>query len=200
MNPRLEQAINEVKAKNFSAGRGLLLEILQSDPKNETAWLWLAFTFKNPEKREKALRKVLEINPHNETARMHLGRPVKSEQLTDTEILDEYSMQMTAKGWQLINRGKTTVQLKRGRQWNRLLIISGLITLPLGGFGIIVLILAVIDYLIKPERIITVSANDLRANKVPNPSSMSTPLMLGAIFIGIIVLVILFVLALGWLF
>lgn len=205
MNPKLKQAIDEVKAKNFGTGRNLLLEILESDPKNETAWLYLAFTYTNPTQREKAFRKVLQINPYNETAKKYLQEPIaekpmKSGMLSDSQILDDYSLQMVANGWQIINKSATAVQLKYSRRWNRLLIIGGLVTIPLG-IGLFVLVLAVIDYLIKPNRIITVYANDLRANKAPtghNP--FAAPLMIGGLIIGGILLMIFFSLAIGWLF
>lgn len=89
---------------------------------------------------------------------------------------------MTAKGWTVINKTQTAVQLKRGRKWNRLLLIAGLVLLPLG-VGLLVLILALIDYLIKPEKIITVYESDLLAGKEPNPSALSMPLLVGGLFV-----------------
>ena len=113
--------------------------------------------------------------------------------------LENYTLKMTAKGWQVISRTQTAVQLKRGRQWNRLLLISGLVLLPFG-VGLLILIIACVDYLIKPEKIITVHESDLLAGKEPNPSALSMPLLIGGLLVGAVLMVIMFVLILGWLF
>ena len=113
--------------------------------------------------------------------------------------LENYTLKMTAKGWTVINKTQTAVQLKRGRKWNRLLLIAGLVLLPLG-VGLLVLILALIDYLIKPEKIITVYESDLLAGKEPNPSALSMPLLVGGLLVGAALMVIVFVLVLGLIF
>jgi len=113
--------------------------------------------------------------------------------------LENYTLKMTAKGWMIINRTQTAVQLKRPKRWNRLLLIAGLLLLPFGA-GLIILILALIDYLIKSEKIITVYESDLIADKEPNPSTLSMPLLLAGLLIGGTLAVIIFVLVLGWFF
>ena len=113
--------------------------------------------------------------------------------------LDNYTLKMTAKGWTVINRTETAVQLKRGRRWNRLLLIAGLVLLPVG-VGLLVLILACIDYLVKSEKIITVYESDLLAGKEPNPSTLSTPLLIGGLLVGAVLAVVMFVIVLGLLF
>lgn len=113
--------------------------------------------------------------------------------------LDNYTLKMTAKGWIVINRTDTAVQLKRVKRWNRLLLIAGLVLLPFGA-GLVILILALIDYLIKSEKIITVYESDLLAGKEPNPSALSTPLLIGGLLVGTILAVVMFVIVLGWFF
>ncbi len=113
--------------------------------------------------------------------------------------LENYTLKMTAKGWTVINRTQTAVQLKRGRRWNRLLLISGLVLLPFGA-GLIILILALIDYLVKSEKIITVYESDLLAGREPDPSTLSTPLLIGGLLIGAVLAVVMFVIVLGWFF
>ena len=113
--------------------------------------------------------------------------------------LDDYTLKMTAKGWTVINRTQTAVQLKRGRQWNRLLLIAGLVLLPVG-IGLLILILACVDYLIKSEKIITVYESDLLSGKEPNPSALSMPLLVGGLLVGAALMVVLFVLVLGFIF
>jgi len=91
------------------------------------------------------------------------------------------------------------VQLKRPKRWNRLLLIAGLLLLPFGA-GLIILILALIDYLIKSEKIITVYESDLLSGKEPNLSTLSMPLLLAGLLIGGTLAVVMFVLVLGWIF
>ncbi len=113
--------------------------------------------------------------------------------------LNDYTLKMTAKGWTVINRTETAVQFKRVRRWNRLLLIAGLVLLPFGA-GLVILILALIDYLIKGEKIITVYESDLLAGNEPNPSTLSTPLLIGGLLIGVVLAVVMFVIVLGWFF
>ncbi len=113
--------------------------------------------------------------------------------------LDNYTLKMTAKGWIVINRTDTAVQLKRVKRWNRLLLIAGLVLLPFGA-GLVILILALIDYLIKSEKIITVYESDLLAGKEPNPSALSTPLLIGGLLVGAVLAVVMFVIVLGLFF
>jgi len=113
--------------------------------------------------------------------------------------LENYTLKMTAKGWMIINRTQTAVQLKRPKRWNRLLLIAGLVLLPFGA-GLIILILALIDYLIKSEKIITVYESDLIADKEPNPSTLSMPLLLAGLLVAGALAVVVFVLVLGLIF
>lgn len=113
--------------------------------------------------------------------------------------LDNYTLKMTGKGWIVINRTDTAVQLKRVKRWNRLLLIAGLVLVPFGA-GLIILILACIDYLVKSEKIITVYESDLRMGKEPNTSTLSMPLLIGGLLIGAVLTVVMFVIVLGWLF
>lgn len=113
--------------------------------------------------------------------------------------LNDYTLKMTAKGWQVINKTDTAVQLERVKRWNRLLLIAGLVLLPFGA-GLVILILALIDYLIKSEKVITVYESDLLAGKEPKPSVLSTPLLIGGLLVGAVLAVVMFVIVLGWFF
>jgi len=89
MLPTLEQAIARIKAGDKVIGREYLADILQVDPQNEKAWLWLAAAVESQERRRYCLERVLEINPANKAAQRGLatlppkpgrpGGPVKPE-------------------------------------------------------------------------------------------------------------------------
>lgn len=70
---KLQQAITLIKAGNKKGGQNLLVDIVNTDPKNETAWLWLASVV-SQDKRIFCLEKVLDINPNNVQARQYLEK------------------------------------------------------------------------------------------------------------------------------
>jgi hypothetical protein len=84
-------------------------------------------------------------------------------QKSDQQLIDEYIARQTARGWQIISRTDNSAQLRMPKQWSSLLLVLGLILLCLYGAGLIVLLLALVDYLLQKERVVFVTANELRA-------------------------------------
>ena len=74
MSDTLEQAIAAIKAGDKNTGGQLLNQVLQTDPQNETAWLWLTTVVGSDEERRKILEHVLSINPDNEIAQNSLAK------------------------------------------------------------------------------------------------------------------------------
>jgi hypothetical protein len=70
---KLARAISLVKAGDKQAGGQLLGEVLQEDPDNERAWLWLSGVVDPLDERRYCLEQVLRINPTNEAARLGLA-------------------------------------------------------------------------------------------------------------------------------
>lgn len=70
----LQTGIAAVKAGDLEEGRRLLLQVLQDDERNETAWLWLSGAVTTVEERRICLENVLELNPRSELARKGLRR------------------------------------------------------------------------------------------------------------------------------
>jgi len=64
----LRRAISLIKHGDRVKGKKTLLAILERDPQNETAWLWLATCMKQPEEKQACLQKALQINPLNRVA------------------------------------------------------------------------------------------------------------------------------------
>lgn len=88
-SPSLEQAIQLIRSGDKKTGGKLLAEIVKQDPRNETAWLWLAGCFDNDEKKKFCLKKALEINPDNTKAWDALNK------LTEDEIVFEDRLDLT---------------------------------------------------------------------------------------------------------
>lgn len=72
-NDPLQQAIAAIKSGNTTTGKRLLIGVLQNEPFNETAWLWMSSAYTSLEQRRVCLRRVLEINPDNASARRGLA-------------------------------------------------------------------------------------------------------------------------------
>ncbi|NTV37477.1 MAG: hypothetical protein HGA53_11045 [Anaerolineaceae bacterium] len=70
----LNQAIGLFKQGNKEEAGKSLTDLLQREPENESAWLWLAACSTKPEDRRFCLEKSLEINPGNEKARIALAK------------------------------------------------------------------------------------------------------------------------------
>jgi Tol biopolymer transport system component len=71
---RLRAGIEAVKRGDKTNAQRLLRQVLDSEPRNEVAWMWLASALDNLQDRKQALEQVLKINPNNERAQNALGQ------------------------------------------------------------------------------------------------------------------------------
>ena len=72
-NALLQQGIALAKAGRHEEARELLLQVIDQDERNETAWLWISGVVDNDEDKAIALENVLQINPANEWAKRGLA-------------------------------------------------------------------------------------------------------------------------------
>ena len=68
LNELLSEGIKAAQNGRRSEARSFLLTVTESDPDNETAWLWMASISEYPEELLGFLNNVLRINPKNERA------------------------------------------------------------------------------------------------------------------------------------
>jgi MFS family permease len=73
MSEKLQEAISSIKSGNKQLGQQLLAQIIQAEPNNETAWLWMSAVV-DEEKRRYCIERVLKINPNNQAARQALEK------------------------------------------------------------------------------------------------------------------------------
>ena len=83
LSEKLKQAIMAVKSGDKTEGRKLLVDILDSEPTNETAWLWFTDTLDGDAEKKIALEGLLKIIPTSQAARLGLER------LADRQSMDE---------------------------------------------------------------------------------------------------------------
>lgn len=69
MSSQLHEAVRLAQAGNKDEARQMLRQIIQTDPNNEMAWLWLASVAAERGEYQHALQEVLRINPANQQAR-----------------------------------------------------------------------------------------------------------------------------------
>ena len=74
MSVTLQDAINAIQAGDLASGKALLARLLQQEPTNEAAWIWMSGTVEDTDQRRYCLEKALEINPGNATAQAGLLR------------------------------------------------------------------------------------------------------------------------------
>jgi tetratricopeptide (TPR) repeat protein len=65
---KLSQAVQLIKSGNKQAALPLLKEVVQADPNNENAWLWLYSCVEIIEQKKYCLQQAIRINPSNENA------------------------------------------------------------------------------------------------------------------------------------
>lgn len=70
---KLQEAITHIKLGDRQTGQRLLTEVLNAEPRNETAWLWMS-ALMSGEKRRFCLEKVLSLNPNHPQAREQLAK------------------------------------------------------------------------------------------------------------------------------
>lgn len=73
MADQLQQAIKLIETGRFDQAHSLLLEKLQADPKNDTAWFWMSKVVATDDLREECLQEALKYNPKNALARAALS-------------------------------------------------------------------------------------------------------------------------------
>lgn len=70
----LRTGIQAAQSGNKAAARRLLEQVVEQDPNNELAWMWMASVVESAAERRSCLQKVLAINPNNERARQALDK------------------------------------------------------------------------------------------------------------------------------
>jgi tetratricopeptide (TPR) repeat protein len=70
----LQQAMSAVRAGHELTARDIFLEVVEINPRNETAWMWLTGLLDDLDDCIYACQQVLEINPNNAHVNQYLGQ------------------------------------------------------------------------------------------------------------------------------
>ena len=74
MDDKLKRVDSLIKEGKEDEARGILIQMLKQNPKNDEAWVWLASITSDREKRQKCIEEALKINPNNATAKRVLQK------------------------------------------------------------------------------------------------------------------------------
>lgn len=72
MDSETTQAIDLIRQGNLAEGSRILSQVLNRNPENATAWLWMSACVADNEKKVYCLQKVISIEPNNQAARKGL--------------------------------------------------------------------------------------------------------------------------------
>jgi tetratricopeptide (TPR) repeat protein len=108
----VRQAIQLARAGRRTEARDLLLEVVEMDPRNETAWMWLSGLVDSLEDRMIACENVLTLNPANEKVRTYLAELQRQHQrsLAKKHREDAVHLLNQAKGYAAQNEMASAVR------------------------------------------------------------------------------------------
>ncbi|MDZ4672740.1 MAG: hypothetical protein SH821_17900 [Phototrophicales bacterium] len=106
----LEQGIDAAKRGDRATGRRLLEQVIESEPANELAWIWLASCVGTLKERQECLERVLEINPDNARAKQALNALMGQQPKGDNSAINRDTMSQLRGGRE--GRAQQTTQSK----------------------------------------------------------------------------------------
>jgi thioredoxin-like negative regulator of GroEL len=83
----LGMAIQSARNGNKQGARVMLRQVLNQDPKNERAMLWMAKTANSKTERQQWLERVLTVNPENTTAQKALNQMAHKQEASENRKL-----------------------------------------------------------------------------------------------------------------
>jgi formylglycine-generating enzyme required for sulfatase activity len=89
INDLLKQGIAALKAGYKTEARSLLMQVVQQDERNESAWLWLSGAVDTDEERRICLENVLAINPNNRAAERGLQSLITKEEVRSLDTVSQ---------------------------------------------------------------------------------------------------------------
>jgi hypothetical protein len=127
ISEKLTQAVQLIKAGNKQAALPILKEIVQIEPNNETAWLWLYSSVDNTSQKKYCLQKVLEINPNNQNARNALAKLSNQIPSPAPQLARPLSQQPDYQQERVVSQLLTPAQKKKSSTNRNLLLVGGFI-------------------------------------------------------------------------
>lgn len=112
----LRQAIDAVRAGRQQDARDLLLKVVERDPENESAWVWLSGLVDSVEDKIVACENALAINPGNEQVRTYLLKLQKEQDETRKLSSSTESQELLLQAKECAKNGNMVRALQIARQ------------------------------------------------------------------------------------
>ncbi len=160
----MREGIEAARNNNKIIARDFFRRVLEVDPNNELAWMWMAQSVDRVSERRQALERVLEINPRNERALAAIARMTEESGYTPSasgaRMSDSVSSAMRTNDQNAADASRQSVEVERDwlrpvsrenmpselwsknrRQNNNLLLyLLGGVAIALIGFGVFLLL------------------------------------------------------------
>lgn len=112
----LQRAIQAARAGKRMEARDLLLELVEVDPHNEMAWMWLSGLVDTLEDKIIACENVLTINPSNEKVRLYLTELQKKQQASLAKQNANEALELLNQAKEHADRNELEAALRLARQ------------------------------------------------------------------------------------
>jgi hypothetical protein len=151
INARMKEAIAAIKAGNKTTGRNILQSVLEDDPENEAALLWMTKVVDSPAEQLVYVERVLYVNPNNEPAQKLQAQLEKGSRLAEVarppdRILDNPNFELISIPQPLVVKfpGRQTLTFSDGLNFGMGLLVASLLfvvcILPLGAGALVVVL------------------------------------------------------------
>ena len=134
MSAILNRAISLFKNGKRGKAAELLKGLIEMEPRNETAWLWLSACVESIADKQDCLLKVLEINPVNQTARKALKRLIP---IADSSGLEQPSLEDVLRNLPSKQGGMPTLP-RVNKNWRNMII--GVLSLLIVAISVVVIL------------------------------------------------------------
>src|SRR5512147_2548158 len=112
----LQRAVQAARAGRKAEARDLLLELVEIEPHNEMAWMWLSGLVDSLEDRIIACENVLTINPANEKVRAYLEDLQRQYEVSLAKKNDEDTIVLLDQAKAAAKRNEMDIALQLARQ------------------------------------------------------------------------------------
>jgi cytochrome b561 len=102
----------------------------------------------------------------------------------------------TADGWQIVSRDAGGIQFRKPKQWQKGAVVLGLLLLLFWGLGLLVLLVAVLDYAIAKDKLAYLTSEQLAAGTpvsapaAPAATLRGTAMTLVYVLVGLVVVTV----------
>ncbi len=97
LDASLQKGIKAARRGHKEPAQKLLGQVVQADPANEQAWLWLSKVVEQPEKKAQCLERVIQLNPDNQWAAQELAalqsQPAAAEEIVAVDAAPDVEAQ-----------------------------------------------------------------------------------------------------------